>query len=138
ATTGARPDAPPELKPASTGSPPPQRSLSRNEALMELARGANAGDKSCLERLRRFLDDDPEIWRTAGDVGAHAERTWIEFVSGGSKLGEESIARFLQEFKAKLAGPHATPLEHVLVGVVGVTWLAVQDAERMAAQEGGR
>jgi hypothetical protein len=102
-----------------------------------LVRRANAGSEECLAGLRAVLDDDPQLWRRAGDVGARAERAWVELLAAGNQLAAESIPRRLRELKAELAGPRPSPLEELLVQLLGLSWLAVCHAEAAAAEPGG-
>ena len=111
--------------------------MSQAQAFQEIVRRANAGNDSCLLGLRKLLDENPALWRAAGDVSALAERAWIDLVAGGNKLAEEAIPRRLKALKAELAGPQATPLERLLVDMVGVRWLAAEHAEAAAAEVGG-
>lgn len=117
--------------------PAPKKPPTAAEALKELTRRANDGSESALDALRQLLDRTPELWRTAGDIGSIAERAWISTLSAGDKLMEESIRRRLAELKAQLAGTTATPMEALLIDLIGVTWLAAQDGEISAATSGG-
>lgn len=107
------------------------------DELVNLARQAEQGDQSSVTRLRQILDKGPEIWRAAGDVGAIAERAWIEQLASGNVLASESISRRLHELKSELTGTSATPLERLLIDTVGVTWLAAKHAELNAASSQG-
>jgi hypothetical protein len=130
----------PDGPPAATAPPPQQASPappSIGEALMNVARQAEEGDEASLKRLRQFLDENPEVWRRAGDIGAVAERAWIEAVAEDNGLLCESVPRRLRELKSELAGGDATPLEMLLVDLVGVTWLAAKHAELRASISGG-
>jgi hypothetical protein len=111
--------------------------MTQTQALVELARRASAGDETCLVGLRKLLDDKPEIWRTIGDVSILAEKSWIALLSRGNKLMDESIPRRLKEMKAELGGPAASPLEKVLIDLIGGTWLATQHGEIDAANSSG-
>jgi hypothetical protein len=111
--------------------------VSQAEAFEELVRRANQGNEACLQGLREILEQRADIWRQVGDVAALAERAWVELLSAGNKLLEESILRCLKELKADLAGPSPTPLERLLINYLGTTWLASQQGELAAAQMGG-
>jgi hypothetical protein len=100
-------------------------------------RRAGEGNEKCLAGLRQLLDQNPELWRVAGNASALAERVWAELVACGNKLTELSIPRKLAELKAGLAGTAPSPLESLLIDYVGVTWLAAQEGEIAAAQAGG-
>ncbi len=130
-----QPDVPAaKVTPEPLVAPPP---MTQAEALAELARRASEGNEYCLAGLRKMLDEDPKIWRKLGNVSGLAEKSWIALLSNGNKLMEESIPRRLEEMKNELGDPHATPLEKLLIELVGVTWLAAQHGEIDAAGPGG-
>lgn len=131
-TPSFRPTTPPTTEPSVPAPPPTQA-----QALAEVVRRANLGNEECLVGLRRLLDEHPEIWQTTGDLNALAEKRWIGLLSKGNKLLEESIPRRLKCMKAELAGSKATPLETLLIDLVGVTWLAAQHGEMDAASPPG-
>jgi hypothetical protein len=89
------------------------------------------------ERLRAFLDRNPRLWERAGDLSAVAERAWVELIAGADQFRLESVKRRLAQLKEKLKGPAPTPLEGLLVDLVGVAWLGVQHAEIQAASPAG-
>jgi hypothetical protein len=126
---------PPSLTTAPDPTPPAP--LTRAQAFEELVRRANEGNAASLDGLREILDKNPEIWRTVGDVNALAERSWTDLLANGNKLAEESIRRRLAALKGELAGDHAAPLESLLIDVVGVCWLATNQAEIAAAGPAG-
>jgi hypothetical protein len=95
------------------------------EQLRELVRRAHEGDAGVLPRLRRLLDERPEIWEQAGDLARHAEQALLELVAGRSLFAREAVGRKLAELKAGLAGPEPTPLERLLVERIAVCWLEV-------------
>src|SRR5262249_49374550 len=122
----ARPRArPPRPRPAAEQTSPPGPTPPDYQQLFrELVARANDGDREALARLRKFLDLNPHLWERAGDLTAVAERAWIELVAGQDQLVAESVRRRLARLKADLGGPHATPLEFLLIDQVAVTWLA--------------
>jgi len=109
----------------------------RDAAFRELLDKANRGDKQALAKLRRELDANPEIWRRAADLAAHAEGEWIALIAGGNVLASESIKRRLAELKKEVAGEHPTQLETLLADQVAVTWLAAQRGEVVASSPPG-
>ena len=111
--------------------------ITQAKAFSELVRRSNLGNQQCLEALRAILDQQPGIWQAVGDVSKMAERAWIAVVSPGDKLVEESIQRRLIALKAEMGGVDPNPLEKMLIDLVGVSWLAVFEAEISAAQSGG-
>jgi hypothetical protein len=133
----AEKDVPPPPAPTPPTPAPPAQPISQAEAFAELVRRAGDGNQACLKGLRAILDENPDIWKHAGDVAALAERVWTEQIAGGNKLVEESIRRQVQALKASFAGGNPTALEGLLIGVIGVTWLAAHHGEIAAAQTGG-
>jgi hypothetical protein len=102
-------------------------------AVLERARG---GDPEALPAAREALDADPGIWRAYGDLAAHARRSWIELIAGRDLVLRESLGRKLAEMQAELSGPAPSPLEVLLVGRIGVSWLEASYADAAAARAG--
>lgn len=127
----------PEQEQALPEAAPVPRVVTQAEAFQELVRRASQENEHCLRGLREILDQQPEIWQKVGDVSALAERAWVDLLSAGNKLLDESIPRRLKGLKSDLAGPSPTPLESLLIDYLGVTWLAAQQGEIAAAQAGG-
>jgi hypothetical protein len=96
---------------------------------------ANGGDRAALADLRRFLDGHPEVWQICGDLGRCAERAWLELLVAGA-LGTESVERHIEQLRANLAGPSATPVEQLLVDRVIVCYLSLHHAELASARPG--
>ena len=111
--------------------------VSPSQTFANLVRNASAGDLASLTELRRTLDTQPEIWERAGNIALLAERAWIDAVSEGNKFLEESVHRRLDTLKAEIAGSGPTPIEKILIDLIGVTWLASFHAESAAAQPDG-
>ena len=55
----------------------------RQEALESVIKKANAGDQRALSTLRKFLDQEPQIWNEVGDIAKIAERAWIKLIAKG-------------------------------------------------------
>jgi hypothetical protein len=102
--------------------------------LMERARSGEAG---AVSRLKRALDDHPEIWRSYGDLGTHAQSSWVALVCGSNFAMQECLQRKVAAMRAELAGPAPTPLEKLLVERVIACWLQVSHADDIVAQGGG-
>lgn len=120
----------PITEPKTTGAP---TEISPVVTFADLVRQANSGNESCLARLRQILDEQPEIWQRAGDIALLAERHWIDVVCAGNTFLEESTRRRLSQMKVELAGTDSTPIEKILIDLIGVTWLASFQAESDAA-----
>jgi hypothetical protein len=111
--------------------------ITQAQALQELVRRASAGNEYCLQGLRELLDKNPALWEVAGNVAALAEKHWVEALANGNALVEESIPRRLTALKTDLLGRDPTPLETLLVDVIGVSWLAAQHGEITASRLDG-
>jgi hypothetical protein len=61
-------------------------------------------------------------------------QAWLQRLTGTDVVAQEILTRQLQALQAELAGPAATPLEHLLVERIALCWLQVQQADLMAAQ----
>jgi hypothetical protein len=101
--------------------------------IRDVLQRAGRGDETVLPALRRFLDEQPELWRQVSDLARHAERALIRLLGEDDLLAAESIERRLAELKGRLAGPAASPLERLLCDRVALTWLALHLAELDAA-----
>lgn len=134
----AQPGVVPPPETTAEESPAPQSlPIPQAVGIQELMKRASEGNATCLAGLPRVLDDNPQIWQVVGNVGSLAERHWIELMAEGNKLAEESIIRRLRATKAELAGPNPSPLEALLIDVIGIASLASMHGEIVAAQGGG-
>ena len=65
-----------------TQRPRKKASIPTREEFDEFVSSANKGVDVALARLRQTLDDFPEIWRAAGDMGLHAEAVLVSGIAG--------------------------------------------------------
>lgn len=107
------------------------------EGFEALVHRAGKGDEACMARVKEIMDARPELWDHFADCGLNAESKWISLLAAGHKVIEEAIRRRVAKRKAELTSPDPSPLEKMLCDHVVVTWLAVQHAEREAAEIGG-
>jgi hypothetical protein len=137
----------PKPAPTEPAAPPPEAvepvppaqpvSVGQAEAFKIIVARANSGNETCRRGLATILDDNPEIWQTAGDLGRLAENAWLDAAGDGDVLTAQAGRRFLDALKARVAGPAPTPLDELLVSQVAVTKLAAEVAEAQAAQPAG-
>lgn len=140
--TPSSPASSPSLPQAPTApsAPSPQQAKappSLAQELVILARQAQNGDAASLKRLHQHLDGTPEIWKRIGDISILTELDWIAAIADEDLLLKESLGRRLRELKNELAEGTKTPLERLLVDLIGVTWLAANHAEMQAALSQG-
>jgi hypothetical protein len=105
--------------------------------LNEQIKLANGGDQKAIDWLRKFLDDNPQVWRTLGDLARNAERAWIGLISNKDALATESIRRQLVQLKADLIGESPSMVEKMLGDQVMATWLELKYLETASADAKG-
>jgi hypothetical protein len=103
--------------------------------LAALVAAANLGDAAALRDLRQALDDHPEIWREAGDLAAHVEKTWLRLAAGGNALVEESLRRETAALREQLLGKSTAAIERLLVDQIIACWLQLKQAELAAGSD---
>jgi hypothetical protein len=108
-----------------------------SESLIELetlVRQGMAGDQSVLPALRTLLDSRPELWQDLRTLGDRVRQAWLQRMTGTDVIAQEILTRQLQALQADVAGPAATPLEHLLIERIALCWLQMQQADLTAAQ----
>ena len=105
--------------------------------LQALVAQARAGDVEVLPALRQMLASQPQIWQQCADLGGNELRRWIERLSQGDPLAEESLLLKIQEMKIEVGGCAPTPLDALLVDRILVCWLQLQQADGLASQIDG-
>jgi hypothetical protein len=123
--------------PPAPAKPPAEQSGDLWQRLQALADRAQSGDDSALPEIRQTLDEDPEVWKTAGDFSVLARELWVKLVSGGDAVLAESARRRLDTLKEELSRPFSDPLERLLVERVVICLLQLEfaDAELAAAEK---
>jgi len=105
--------------------------------IRDLLERARRGDADALPGLRAALDGHPEVWRSYGDLAAHAQAAWIGLIGGPDLALGEALGRRAAALRAELAGPASTPIEALLAERVVACWLQVNYSDAAAAQAGG-
>jgi len=93
------------------------------QELQTIIHQANQGDRSALERLRQFLDENPHVWAQLGDLARVAEQAWLTLISDGNSLTAEALKRQLTQLKQELLDGGSTVIERMLADTVIATWL---------------
>jgi hypothetical protein len=104
------------------------------QSLEELVRRARQGEQSVLPELRMLLDQQPNLWRQAGDLALQARAAWLALLAGPDLLLRESIERTLHKLEAELSGSASTALERLVVARVLAGWLQAEYADAACAQ----
>lgn len=109
-------------KPRATVPIPPE--LAEFGPLFELAR---QGNLMCLPRLRKILDERPDIAAHYGHLSTAVERSWLHLISRDNLLIIESVLRHLATMRAELKPQ--TKLEELITEHIGGAWLQLQHAD---------
>jgi hypothetical protein len=108
-----------------------------DERVRQVLHRAQQGDRAVLPEVGRMLDEHPSVWRSFGDLAAHAQASWMDLAAGKNLLLRESLQRKAAELRAELAGPDAPPLEGLLADRVVACWLQLYYADAMYTQAKG-
>ena len=100
-----------------------------SQCIQTLVQRAQAGDHGSVIALRTYLDANPSVWQSAGDLAAQTEKILIGIVSGSDLLRTECLTRKLEALKADLAGPNPTPVEKLVIARIAIAWLQVHSAD---------
>ena len=107
------------------------------KSLRDMVERANRGEQSALDELRDFLDENPQVWRTVGDLGRMAENAWVKLIAGKDSLASESIRRQLAQIKEELVGETPPMVEKLLGDQIVATFLEVAYLETLSAGNSG-
>lgn len=111
--TLGRPGTHDETAPQTTkAKPEPRTPMTPLEANIILAR---RGNKKVLPRLRRALDEHPELVTHYGCLTLQVQENWLQLVAGKDLLLAESMRRHLDARRKELAGANPSPLDRLLV-----------------------
>ena len=107
---------------------------SADDDMARLLERATKGDATVLPKLRRLLDESPELWRGYGDLALQARASWIQLAAGPNLLLDECLTRKVVELRKEVAGDSPSPLEQLLTDRVVVCWLQVSYYDNLIAQ----
>ena len=106
--------------------------MTRTE-LEALCQAANAGDQQARTRLTEWLDSEPGVWQSLGDLGKRTELTLRNAITAGDFLQSECLLRSADALRKSLLPEDATPLEELSVQRLVIAWHQVQHAEERLA-----
>src|SRR5262249_48037393 len=115
--------------------PPSEAVPKAREAILDLARRAEQGDKAALPALREVLKEPAAVDLLGGDLARQAQRALINKICAPNLLFQESLTRKLELLRDELAGPAPAPLELLLVERVVACWLHLHHLEAVCAQK---
>jgi hypothetical protein len=76
---------------------------------------ARRGQKKILPKLRKVLDEHPEIVSQYGSLTLQVQDNWLQLIAGADLLLSETMRRHLDGMRTELAGPNPSPLDRLLV-----------------------
>jgi hypothetical protein len=114
----------------------------QTEEIRILVERVARGDMTALPALSEYLDDCPQLWQQAGDLGWYTEQTHLRLIAGPRTFMFAAVNKKLQAIKDELAGSsQVSPVERLVIDRIGVCWLhlhtAEQDAAEARARDGG-
>lgn len=76
-----------------------------------------------LAELRRFFDEDPELWRTTGNMTRRTLDHLLHTYYSQSAYLRECVSRRLREMREQLGYEESPPLERILIEQILVCWV---------------
>jgi hypothetical protein len=76
-----------------------------------------------ITELRRFFDDDPELWRTTGNMARRTLDHLLRTYYSQSAYVRECVSRRIKEMREELAYEESHPLEQILIEQILVCWV---------------
>ena len=84
---------------------------------------ANAGDDKALSELRQLLDNNPEIWKSLGNLPRYARESMLVAIAGKDESVKESLRRSAEELLRGLTTESSSPIERLAADRVVSCWL---------------
>lgn len=85
-------------------------------------------DAGAVGALRRFLADNPDLWRNVGDLAEQANLNMIELMSAPTAM-KESLKFGLSAMAANLTQPGDGELERLIIRQIVGSWLRLSYVE---------
>jgi hypothetical protein len=76
-----------------------------------------------LAELRRFFDEDPELWRTTGNMARRTLDHLLRTYYSQSAYVRECVSRRVKEMREQLGYTQSPALERILIEQVLVCWV---------------
>ena len=100
---------------------------SSDDEFRQLVQLANKGDEEAIAALGKVLDDNPDVWRKAGDLAGHVRTTLIRLIAGDNALLRDSLVRKAEELLSDLSGEEPSPLDRLAVERVVSCWFSCSE-----------
>lgn len=96
---------------------------------------AEQGDTRALPALRAWLDANPEVWQSTGDLARQCQQSLIHAMSGKDNLSlPEVYQRKLAQMRQELGWQTASPVEWLVIERLLTCWLHVHYMEAVYVQ----
>lgn len=76
-----------------------------------------------LAELRRFFDEDPELWQATGNMATRTLDHLLRTYYSQSAYVRECVTRRVQEMREQLGYKESSPLERILIEQILVCWV---------------
>ena len=86
---------------------------------------ARRGQKAILPKLRKILDEHPELVSQYGSLTLQVQETWLQLIAGEGPPTIRNHAAPPGAMRTELAGPNPSPLDKILVDRVLATHVEV-------------
>ena len=107
---------------------PKRPNMTPLEATIVLAR---RGNKAILPKLRKVLDEHPDLVNHYGSLTLQVQESWLQLIAGKDLLLAETMRRHLDTMRTELAGPRPSPLDRLLVDRILACHVQVLYADAM-------
>jgi hypothetical protein len=99
--------------------------MDRYKKLSELVKSTHKDNPKPedLAELRRFFDEDPELWRTTGHMARRTLDHLLRTYYSQSAYLRECVTRRIQEMREQLGYAESSPLERILIEQILVCWV---------------
>jgi hypothetical protein len=76
-----------------------------------------------LAELRRLFDEDPELWRTTGNMARRTLDHLLRTYYSQSAYARECVTRRVREMRQEFGYTESSPLEKILIEQILVCWI---------------
>jgi hypothetical protein len=110
-------------------------SVDKYEKLREIVNKTHKDNPNSedLTELRRLFDEDPELWRTSGNMARRTLDHLLHTYYSQSAYVRECVRRRVKELREQLGYGESPPLERILIEQVLVCWVNLYVLEMNSA-----
>ncbi len=99
--------------------------MEKYQKLSELVKNTHKENPKAedIAELRRFFDDDPELWSTTGNMARRTLDHLLRTYYSQSAYLRECVSRRVKEMREQLGYSESPPLEQILIEQILVCWV---------------